>query len=155
MASTAKKLTSSVFAALLGVMVFGQSSAIANAPKSVDGTAHIQVESEFKCKELKKYEPLPDMPQYTGQAEFLHGIITPEARGGAAVTYEIAVRENREMVVYWFREALKSYKWTSCGDQAANSITANKAKSYVQIVVSNSGRAAYPTAIMISYRASR
>ncbi len=154
MASTANKLTASVAAAILGVIVFGQSSAFANAPKSVDGTAQVQVESEFKCKELKSYEPLPDLPHYSGQAEFLHGIVTPAARGGAAVTYEIAVRENKEVVVYWFREALKTYKWNACGEQGANSITANKAKSYVQVVVSNSGKAAYPTAIMISYRAA-
>lgn len=148
------KLTSTMTAAFIGVIVFGQSAAFA-IPRSDDGTAKIAVESEFKCKQMKRYEQLPDLPQYTGQSEFVHGIITPEARGGASVTYEIAVRENKDMVVYWWREALKSYKWTNCGDQTANAVIANKDKNYVQIVVTNSGRPNYPTSIMISYRASR
>lgn len=155
MAGSANKFSFSIAAALVGIIVFGQGTAIASAPRSADGTAKIQVENEFKCKQVKKYEPLPDMPQYSGQSEFVNGIIAPGASGGAAVTYEIAVRESKDVVVYWYREALKSYKWTACGDQAANSVTANKGSNYVQIVVSNSGRANFPTQIMISYRAGR
>lgn len=155
MASRSNKLSSSIAAAVLGVILFGQSASSASSPRSVDGTANVHVESEFKCKEVKKYEALPDMPQYSGQTEFLHGIISPGARGGAAITYELAVRENKDIVVYWFREALKTYKWVACGDQVANAISASKGGNYVQIVVSNSGRSSHPTQIMISYRASR
>lgn len=155
MAGTTNKLASAIAASLLGIIVLGHSPALASAPRSADGTAQIQVENEFKCKQVKRYEPLPDMPQYSGQSEFVNGIIAPGASGGAAVTYEIAVRESKDVVVYWYREALKAYKWTACGDQAANSVAANKGKNYVQIVVSNSGRANYPTQIMISYRSGR
>lgn len=154
MAKITSKVATTITAALIGVIVLGQGASIAS-PRSADGTPNIQVESEFKCKQVKKYEQLPDLPQYSGQSEFVHGIITPEARGGASVTYEIAVRENKDMVVYWWREALKSYKWTPCGDQTANAVIANKDKNYVQVVVTNSGRVNYPTSIMISYRMSR
>ena len=155
MATTSKKLIITTATALLGVLVFSQAAANAGAPRSADGTATIAVESEFKCKQVKKYEQLPDLPQYSGQAEFVSGIISPEARGGSAITYEILARENQQMIIYWYRETLKMYKWNTCSDQGATSVSASKGGNYVQVTVSNSGRTNYPTSIMISYRSTR
>lgn len=109
-------------------------------------------EPEFKYQQLKRYQELPDLPQYSGQADFVQGILYPSAKGGKSITYNLAARESKPMVVRWYQDALKLYRWEFDGEQSADGVRAHKGGNFVQIMVAPPTRLGYGADIIITYR---
>lgn len=119
---------------------------------SSGGKPQVAEEPEFHYQQLKRYEQLPDVPQYTGQAEFIQGVLYPSARGGKSISYSLAARENRELVIRWYQDALKMYKWNMDGEQTPSNIHGMKGGNFVQVVVAPASKAGYGCDILITYR---
>lgn len=60
---------------------------------------------------LKTPITLPDVPQYSGQAQFISGLMYPNKPGGPTVSLQYRAREAPDTVIAWYEEALKAYKW--------------------------------------------
>lgn len=114
-----------------------------------------QAGSEDKFQELKRYEQLPDVPQYSGQSSFVRGQLYPEQKGTVMVAYTILARENPQMVKSWYQDALKMYRWNLPGSQPFNGVSACKGNNNIRVHVTNAAQPGYATAISISYWSTR
>jgi len=110
---------------------------------------------EYKFQQLKSYQQLPDLPQYSGQAEFKHGVVYPQARGGISVTYNLQAREDKQTVLRWYQDALKIYHWNMSSEQAPDSVHAAKGGASVEVMATQSAHRGYGSDIFITYRSTR
>lgn len=114
-----------------------------------------QQNPEYKFQQLKSYQQLPEFPQYSGQAEFKHGVLYPQARGGMSVTYNLQAREDKQTVLRWYQDALKIYHWNLSSEQAPDSVHAARGGATVEVMATQSAHRGYGADIFITYRSTR
>lgn len=110
-----------------------------------------EVASEFKTQSLSRYEQLPDVPQYSGQTQFLNGVLSPNARGGVQITYNLAARESKQAVIQWYQEALKMYRWELV-QVNSSTLSVRKGGNFLNVMVAPANRAGMQSDIMLSFR---
>ena len=131
---------------IISAMIFTQGA-------FADNTQNTSEQSEFKYKEVKTYQELPELPKYSGQAEFVRGLIYPSARGGASISYTLCAKESKQTVIRWYQDVLRMYKWEMDKEQSLNGVSGRKGKAHVQIAVAPTSRQAFGSDITISYNA--
>lgn len=136
----------------LVLLLCSQTVISADISKTTKSTSTTTGEGEFAFRELKKYEPLPDLPQYSGQADFVQGVVYPQAKGGTSTTYSMCAREGKDAVVRWYQDALKMYKWNMAGQQSSDGVRGFKGGNYIQVAVTPPPRRGYGCEIIITYR---
>lgn len=108
---------------------------------------------------LKTPISLPDIPQYSGQAQFVSGLMYPNKPGGPTVSLQYRAREAPDTVITWYEEALKAYKWV--GRRAPQNSTggrvyeASKGKSSITVTAADSRVRGFLTEFKISCKVSR
>lgn len=133
-----------IFLASASVLLFAQ-SAMADSKKSDALPEGMQ--------ELKAYQSLPDVPNFSGQAVFNRGLIS-HTNGCPTITYNFEAREDQQSVLRWYQEALKNYKWTSQGANNCMLVSGEKKGNLVQVKVVPSAKRGYGSQVTISYTSS-
>ncbi len=107
---------------------------------------------------LKQPITLPDIPQYSGQAQFVSGLMYPNKIGGPTVSMQFRAREAPDTVLEWYQEALKAYKWVGRKAPATNrgrSYEAFKGKSTITISVNDCNFQGFRTNFKLSCKVAR
>lgn len=96
---------------------------------------------------------LPDLPKYTGQAQFVQGLMYPNKAGGAAITMSYRAKETPDVVLGWYSDALANYHWKIAPSKSTTMIKAVNGKNGITVNV-GPGKAigGYKTAINISFK---
>lgn len=107
---------------------------------------------------LKQPISIPDVPQYSGQAQFVSGLMYPNKPGGPTVSMQYRAREAPDTVIAWYEEALKAYKWIGRKPPAASrgrTYEASKGASSITVTVNDSTVRGFLSDIKLSCKVSR
>lgn len=129
------------------LVIFSQAAFAQRAEKGGTGTAAWQL--------IKQPMTLPDLPSYSGQATFLHGLMYPNKPGGPAINMMFKTKEAPGTVLGWYKDTLKGYNWTIKPDKNDNAVRATKGKNGVIINVGASKTPGFLGELKISYKLSR
>lgn len=148
--SNTAKIVLSSLAVLFSVSCFQGAQA---DPAQQQKQTHKSNPSEFQYGEVKAYESLPDIPQYTGQAIWGRGVKYPNAAGGVAINYSMSVKEDPKTVLNWYRQALATYGWKSDPNmQTERTASGSKGSNFCQIAVAAPTAKGYNADVVITYR---
>jgi hypothetical protein len=64
----------------------------------------------LQVDQLKTKVDLPNLPEFTGRAKFLGGIVHPSDRGESYVM-RFSAKEDAKLVIDWYKNTLNMYKW--------------------------------------------
>lgn len=67
--------------------------------------------NEFVSSNLKQMPDLPGLPNYRGATRFVNGTVFPHATGGASMTIQFSVREQRKQALDWYRQTFQACGW--------------------------------------------
>jgi hypothetical protein len=104
---------------------------------------------------LKAPVSLPELPTYTGQQpRFGGGLIYPDKEGGPSIGMRFSLKEDPDTVSGWYREVLKSYKWTimPSSNRDLNITAISNKGSTCTITINASAQAGYRTNLNINYQ---
>jgi hypothetical protein len=111
-------------------------------------------DSEYRNQRILTPIPLPDIPQYTGQAKLINGFHYPNETGGQAFVEVFGVLEEPAQVYQWYAAALKNFGWSIVPTQGhpsqdGQTIDASKATNNVFVQVRQSHNPLYRTELTI------
>jgi hypothetical protein len=90
---------------------------------------------EFKRDILTKAPDLPDLPQYSGNAKFTNGTVSPHAKGGNAFSLVYNCNDTPQSIIDWYSRTLSQYKWNISSTRPGVSINATKGNNYVSVQI--------------------
>ncbi|HEY9715051.1 MAG TPA: hypothetical protein V6C72_16395 [Chroococcales cyanobacterium] len=141
----------SVSAALAVIAVLSSLSEPAFAQPKQNFGASQKKGNPLKVDDLKQAPQLPDLPDFTGHSHFVVGTVQPGPQGPSYIERFLA-KEEKSMVIDWYKNTLNMYKWTITGNNATM-VAAEKEGSWVVISVADCGASKAPdrTELSISY----
>lgn len=107
---------------------------------------------------MKRPMDLPDLPKYTGQAEFVEGLMYPNKPGGPAIVMKFRAKEEPDSVLSWYSDSLKQFTWKLEGSHSGKNITSIKAqhgKNGCSILVLPAKDKIWKTDLRISYKLAK
>lgn len=134
---------------LVAVIALGLSTHVLPAGAQKGGVG------EGSWEVLKAPVALPELPEFTGyQPRFSGGLMYPQKEGGPSIGLRYNLKEDPETVSDWYRNVLKSYKWTIMPSAKRDlNLTAVSSKgSTCTISVNGSSQTGYKTDLSITYQ---
>ncbi|MBZ0187147.1 MAG: hypothetical protein K8F91_12945 [Candidatus Obscuribacterales bacterium] len=104
---------------------------------------------------LRKPMELPDLPAYTGQSQFISGLMYPNKPGGAAISMRYMAKEDAGTVSQWYADTLKANSWKTAKATNDSSIRAQKGGNGVTIRVTPAKKSGFKSEMKISYKLSQ
>ncbi|MBX9692168.1 MAG: hypothetical protein K2Z81_07280 [Cyanobacteria bacterium] len=103
---------------------------------------------------LRQPMNLPNLPAYSGKAQFVKGLMYPNKPGGPAINLQYNVSEDPGTVISWYSDALDSYQWHSKKNQNQTLIRATRGDNGVVVRVTPSNKKGFRSELQISYKLS-
>jgi hypothetical protein len=86
--------------------------------------------------EMKDKISLPDVPEYTGLHKFVNGFIYHVPKQGPSYVMTFNVKEDRQTVIEWWKNTLKTYRWNILSSDRDAVIASNKEGNMCAIQIS-------------------
>jgi hypothetical protein len=111
---------------------------------------------EFKSIPLTRPVELPNVPLYSGSsARFLSGAMSPNLKGGPAVTMQFAVNGDSNKIIQWYRTLLSQKDWSLMeGMQGINGFTAINGQNICQVTVVGPSNRGAQCNLLVQYKFS-